>query len=256
MYATNYLETNVLNTLRGITFSAPSTVYVGLFLSNPGEAGIMANEVNYEGYQRIAVEWSTPGYDSVLKAYAIKNATAATFAKAPTAGGTVPYVGIIDSSTAGNMLLYGALTDAIVIDAGEAPSIVTGEIKYTADGDFTNEFRSKIFGTLTGTSMAGVTPYLAMLNGDTELVATNYGRKTVTFGAPTESDNAVMYMTNSVDVAFNQASTNWGYYNKYAMYDAASGGNKIWEKARGAEKYVNRLKRVQFTAGTLMIGLN
>ena len=36
MYACDYLETGFLNVLRGVTFAAPTKVYLALFLNDPG----------------------------------------------------------------------------------------------------------------------------------------------------------------------------------------------------------------------------
>ena len=60
MYATDYFETMMLNTLRGTNATAPTKVYMGLFLSNPGETGAGGTEVSYSGYQRQEVSFSSP----------------------------------------------------------------------------------------------------------------------------------------------------------------------------------------------------
>ena len=39
MYATNYFETGILNVMKGITLTAPSQLFIGLFISNPTETG-------------------------------------------------------------------------------------------------------------------------------------------------------------------------------------------------------------------------
>ena len=50
MYACDYLENGVLNTLRGITFPAPAKVYLALYISDPGESGASGVEAAYTGY--------------------------------------------------------------------------------------------------------------------------------------------------------------------------------------------------------------
>lgn len=255
MYVTNYFEGKILNVFRGISYSAPAAVYLALFLSNPGEAGA-GTEVSYDGYARQAITFSEPALDSALGEYGVQNSNAATYAAAPVAAGTVTHIGLFDSKTGGNMLLYGQLTNSIVIDAGEAPAIIAGEIKFLSSGSMTDAYKAKMLNALRGTSITGITPYLALYYGTNEVVATNYGRKAVTFGAPVESDGGTAYIANTEAVVFNQASTNWGYYDKLAIVDAATGGVPAFMKARATARYINRLKRVQFPVGDLKIGLN
>ena len=53
MYATNYFEEKFLNVLRGVPFSAPARMFIGLYMSNPGESGSGGIEANYSGYKRV-----------------------------------------------------------------------------------------------------------------------------------------------------------------------------------------------------------
>ena len=64
MSKTNYLETQLLNhVLRNTPYSGPTTVYVGLFTSAPGEAA-GGTEVSGGSYARQAVTFSAPAPDS------------------------------------------------------------------------------------------------------------------------------------------------------------------------------------------------
>ena len=49
MYACDYLETGFLNVLRGVTFAAPTKVYLALFLNDPGDSGAAGTEISYAG---------------------------------------------------------------------------------------------------------------------------------------------------------------------------------------------------------------
>ena len=55
MYATNYLERSFLNILKNITFTAPEEVYIGLYLTNPGEEG-MGTEIKNEATVVVSAE--------------------------------------------------------------------------------------------------------------------------------------------------------------------------------------------------------
>lgn len=255
MYARNIVEIGVLNTLRGIAYTAPPKVYAGLLLSNPGDAGAV-NEVNYQGYTRLEVTFSPPAYDATLNEFAIRNSNTATFPTAALAAGTVPYIGIFDAEVAGNCLLYGELESPIIIGAGESPTIVAGEVAYMSSGDFTNEFKARWMNFFRGITMPAITPYIALFRGANEIVATNYARVPVTFSAPTESETGIGSIVNDALVIFNQSSTPWGTYNAHVIMDGATGGNEIVRKSRGADKTIARLTRVQFAPGSIRIGMN
>lgn len=103
MYATNYLETMVLNTLRGQTATAPMGLYLALFLNSPGESGTDGAEVNYAGYVRQTVVFSAPS--PMNSGIGVTNVADITFPVTPIALGTITHIGVMDSLTGGNMLL-------------------------------------------------------------------------------------------------------------------------------------------------------
>ena len=138
MYGTNYFETMVLNVLRGTQAAAPSAVYVGLFVTDPGEMG-EGSEVAYSGYKRQKITFAAP--EPMENGIGIQNATDITFPIAPSAAGTITHLGIFDAQTTGNMLLYGALADAQAIEAQEAPVIVAKEAKWYLTGNMSDHFR-------------------------------------------------------------------------------------------------------------------
>lgn len=257
MYARNVFEEGVLNVLRGTTLTAPVAVYVGLLTANPGDSGAVT-EVSYTGYQRMQAVFSAPAYDAELTEWAIKLTNNASFAEAPVAAGTVSHIGIFDSAVpgAGTCWLYGELGDPINIDKGEAPTIVAGEIVYMITGNFTDYFKAKVLNFFRGTSIAGITPYVGLFNGQNELVADNYARVAPVFGAPVDSETGVMYLANSAVISFNQSSTVWGTFNAVALLDAATGGNEYVRVARGSDKTIGRLKRIQYKIGEFKVGIN
>ena len=60
MYASNYFESQVLNLMRGQSISGFNTLYLGLFLSNPGDTGSEGTEISYTGYARQTIAFSAP----------------------------------------------------------------------------------------------------------------------------------------------------------------------------------------------------
>ena len=69
MYATNYFENLMLNVARQQNISAPATVYLALYQSNPSDTGTGGTEVSYTGYARQAITFSAPAVsgDSALQ---------------------------------------------------------------------------------------------------------------------------------------------------------------------------------------------
>lgn len=100
----NYLETQLLNhVLRNVSYSSPTTVYVGLFTTAPTESG-GGVEVSGGSYVRQSVTFSSPSPDSC------SNSTDITFPMATADWGTVEAFALFDQSSGGNMLYFANLT--------------------------------------------------------------------------------------------------------------------------------------------------
>lgn len=65
MYATNHFETAFLNTMRSIDLVAPSSLYIALYISNPGDTG-QGTEISYSGYVRRPVSFTLPALLNAL----------------------------------------------------------------------------------------------------------------------------------------------------------------------------------------------
>ncbi len=121
----NYLENALVNAvLRNTAFTSPSTVYVGLFTSDPTDAG-SGTEVSGSGYARQSSTFAAPSNGA--------SSTSATieFPQATGSWGTVAYFGIFDASTSGNLLIHGALTTSKTIDNGDVFRIASGNLTVT-----------------------------------------------------------------------------------------------------------------------------
>ena len=104
---TPYLATKLLDhTLRNVPYTAPTTVYLGLFLSDPGGVDIPV-EVTGGAYIRKAITFAP----AVVGA--TKNSVVVQFNVATTDWGNVTHWGIHDAATNGNMLYYGEADSAL-----------------------------------------------------------------------------------------------------------------------------------------------
>jgi hypothetical protein len=123
----NFLENALLNaTLNATTYTAPATVYVSLWTSNPTDAGD-GTEVTGGSYARTAVSFATASGTSGN----ILNDADVTFPTATASWGTVGWIGINDAATAGNLLYHTALDTSKTIDSGDIFKISTGNLSVT-----------------------------------------------------------------------------------------------------------------------------
>lgn len=130
----NYLEGKVLDHLFGIaSYSAPATVYAALYTATPSDSG-GGTEVTTAGgtlYARVAITNDTTEWSRTDNA--ITNDNDVVF---PTAGadwGTVEAFALLDASTDGNLLYWGALTQSKTINNGDTAKFAAGDIDITED---------------------------------------------------------------------------------------------------------------------------
>jgi len=121
----NYLENALVNaTLRNTTYTSPATVYVGLYTSDPTDAGT-GTEVSGGSYARQSAAFAAPSNGA--------SATSAdvTFPQATGNWGTVAYFGILDAASSGNLMYHGALDTSKVIETGDVFKISAGNLTIT-----------------------------------------------------------------------------------------------------------------------------
>jgi hypothetical protein len=108
-----YLQNAVINvSLRATAYTAPTTVYVGLFTTTLTAAGT-GTEVSGGSYARTAVTIGAPSSG------ATSNSANVVFPTATASWGTVTYMGIYDALTGGNLLYFAPLTTSKTIDTGD-----------------------------------------------------------------------------------------------------------------------------------------
>jgi hypothetical protein len=121
----NYLENALINaTLRNTSYTSPATVYVGLFTSDPTDAG-SGNEVSGGSYAREAMTFGAPSNGASV------NSAAVEFDQATGDWGTITHFAIFDALTTGNMLYHGALTASKTIETGDVFKFATSSVSVT-----------------------------------------------------------------------------------------------------------------------------
>jgi hypothetical protein len=126
MSFSNYLENKVLDhVFGGVAYTAPATLYVGLFTSDPGETG-SGTEVSGGSYARQTIAFTVTGSQA-------SNSAAVEFPTATASWGTITYAAIYDALSGGNLLASGALTISKTIDSGDVFRIPAGDFDIDLD---------------------------------------------------------------------------------------------------------------------------
>jgi len=121
----NYLENALINgTLRGTTYTAPTTVYVALYTDDPTDADT-GTEVSGTAYARQAVTFGAPSNGATT------NSAAVEFPQAGGSWGTVTHIVIRDALTTGNLLYHTALDASKTIATGDVFRIASGSLSVT-----------------------------------------------------------------------------------------------------------------------------
>jgi len=118
----NYLENALINgTLRATSYTAPTTVYVGLYTTDPTDANT-GTEVSGGSYARTSATFGAPSNGVTT------NSAAVTFPTATGTWGTVGWIGILDAATSGNLLYHTPLTSSQSIISGGIFTIAIGNL--------------------------------------------------------------------------------------------------------------------------------
>lgn len=121
----NYLEEKIINlTLRGQAYTAPASVWLALYTTDPSDADT-GTECTGGSYQRQQITFSAPTDGTST------NSAELEYDAATTDWGTIGYVGIHDASTGGNLLYHSALTVAKPIAEGDIFKVQVNNLSVT-----------------------------------------------------------------------------------------------------------------------------
>ena len=127
MSLTNSFETSTLQYLLTTdSVTRPTAWYIGLFTSDPTDTGAAGTEVSGFDYARTAATFTVTGDTAT-------NSSAVEFPAAVGGNwGTIGWIGIMDASSGGNMIIHSALDTAKAINDGDVFRIPTGDLDITA----------------------------------------------------------------------------------------------------------------------------
>ena len=131
--ASNYLENKVLDhVLRYSTapYTGVSTLYLALFNNTSTntaanlEAGTLTDETSTGGtaYARKAITFGAASGGTSTSSATV------TFDTATANWGTITHVAVMDASTSGNVLFYGAVTTSKTIETGDTFQVSSGNL--------------------------------------------------------------------------------------------------------------------------------
>lgn len=108
-------------------------LWVALHTADPGEAGVQnANEANYTGYARVAVNRNSGGW--TVSANNVSNTGAVTFGACTAGTNAITHFSVGVAGSGATKILYsGALTATLNVSAGITPSFAAGELDINED---------------------------------------------------------------------------------------------------------------------------
>jgi hypothetical protein len=123
---TDYLEDKILkHVFTNVSYTSPTTVYVGLFTAAPTDAG-GGTELSGSGYTRKSAAFTVSGTGTLAT-----NSAAIEFDAATGSWGTIVAIAVFDALTTGNMLAWADLTTSKAIATGDILRIPTGDLDIT-----------------------------------------------------------------------------------------------------------------------------
>jgi len=123
----DYYENKIIDhMLRNQSFTPPSTLYVALYTVAPSDSG-GGTEVSGGSYARQTVTFTA------ASAGATSNSADIAFPQATADWGTIVAIGILDASSAGNLLAWGTLTTNKTINNGDQFKILAGNLTLSVD---------------------------------------------------------------------------------------------------------------------------
>ena len=131
MSYSNYLEEKILqHFFGGTTQTAPSDLYVALYVSDPTESDT-GTEVNGANYARQKIAFGTVGTSGAKSL--VSNTGVVTFPQAGGSWGTITHFAIRDAETGGNLMAYAPLSVSKSSGSGDRMEFPIGGITVTLE---------------------------------------------------------------------------------------------------------------------------
>ena len=193
------------------------------------------------------------------------------FDQATGSWGTITHWAIMDAATVGNMLAHGAFAQGKAINDGNTASVASGEIyaQFSA-GEISDTLVHNLLDLMfRNQAYAAPDTYVALCtatvaDNDTGSTITEpsggaYGRKQVNVNggaSPTWDLAAASLVDNTHEIAFAQATADWGTLVAVAICSAATLGDLLFYDNDMTDQAINNGDTAKFPIGDLDITMS
>ena len=129
----NSAENKVLKALlqgTDIDFRASANLYLALFTADPTETGSFANEATYTGYARVTMAKASAWTDG---GSTFTNSGLLQFPQCTAGNNTITHFAVCTLSSAGEVVVSGALNASLNISSGIQPQFSAGSLSVSSD---------------------------------------------------------------------------------------------------------------------------
>ena len=124
-FSTYLAQKLIDHTLRGAAYTAPANLYLALFVADPTDDNVTANEVTGGWYSRKQItSWSAPvGTGTVTD-----NSNQLVFSAVTGGAVTVTHWGLYDASTSGNLMFSGVWDVSKILNVDDVFTVNAGDL--------------------------------------------------------------------------------------------------------------------------------
>lgn len=127
-FSTHLAQALINHVFRGQTYSAPNSVYLALFVADPTDNNVTANEVTGSWYGRQQVSsWTAPTGTGV----STSNSNQIVFNAVTGQAVTITHWGLYDGVSTGNLLASGAFTTSKVLNVDDVLAVNAADLTLT-----------------------------------------------------------------------------------------------------------------------------
>jgi hypothetical protein len=260
----DYLELELLDHIFNAAYTAPTTVYVSLYESDPGDDD-SGTETSYTSYARQSITFAA------ASSRVVDQNALVTFPANTGSTVTITHWGLHDAVSAGNLMAHGAFGVSKQVNNGNTPSIASSEIDVTFSAGEISDYAANNLLDLAFRNQAFSAPdtYVALVTATvsdsdtgstiTEPSGNGYARVQVNINggsSPTWDIAAAGLVDNTHLIQMPTPTGSWGTVVGVAICDAATVGNLIgYDNAMG-DQAIGVDDDVEFPIGDLDITLD
>ena len=232
MQATHHFENMLSNVFRNVAAVGVNQLFLGLFITSPGNAGTSGIEASYSGYRRQPISFIPPYFEGGR--INTRNTADILFPVPTTDVADVGFIGVFDSDGpgSGNCFLYGPLTEPLPVRADVQPHVAAGETRWFIVGEHSHVWMINALNILRGQTFSGFNSHVALFNGSpqeggAELFGEAYARMPVVFSTPAVVASEATMIHNTETVTMPRPLGEWGLWTHSVIMDGVTGGQPM-----------------------------